>query len=388
MQADVVVVGGGPSGLAFVRALAGTGLEVVLIERQPLASLREPAPDGREIALTHRSMATLRTLGAWAQLAPEDMAPLREARVLNGRSPFALSFDPQGAGEPLGQLVSNHRIRRTLFRTVAEQPGLTLIAGTGVASVRTDRAGASVTLADGRMVRGRLLVAADSRLSAMRDQLGISAEINRLDRSMLVCRVAHEGDHHGVATEWFDHGQTIAMLPLNGRMSSAVLTLAPAETDRLAHGGAEALGAEITRRYAGRLGQMRVVEGPHVYPLVTSYADHFAAPRAALIGDAAVGMHPVTAHGFNLGLQGAMTLAGLIGEAASAGRDIASSWLLRRYEATHRIASRPLYEATNFLVRLYSDERLVARMARSATLRAGAALPFVRPAISRLLMQH
>ena len=388
MQADVVVVGGGPSGLAFVRALAGTGLEVVLIERQPLASLREPAPDGREIALTHRSMATLRTLGAWAQLAPEDMAPLREARVLNGRSPVALSFDPQGAGEPLGQLVSNHRIRRTLFRTVAEQPGLTLIAGTGVASVRTDRAGASVTLADGRMVRGRLLVAADSRLSAMRDQLGISAEINRLDRSMLVCRVAHEGDHHGVATEWFDHGQTIAMLPLNGRMSSAVLTLAPAETDRLAHGGAEALGAEITRRYAGRLGQMRVVEGPHVYPLVTSYADHFAAPRAALIGDAAVGMHPVTAHGFNLGLQGAMTLAGLIGEAASAGRDIASSWLLRRYEATHRIASRPLYEATNFLVRLYSDERLVARMARSATLRAGAALPFVRPAISRLLMQH
>lgn len=389
MDHDVVVVGGGPAGLALARSLAGSGLSVAVVERQPLAQLADPDSDGREIALTHRSVGVLQALGAWAHLDAADIAPLRAARVLNGGSPFALSIDPGGApGDPLGQLVPNHRIRRALFRAAERQPGLALLAGTTVTAVRTDRARATVILADGRMLRARLLVAADSRLSAVRERLGIAAEINRLGRSMMVCRVTHPRDHRGIATEWFDHGQTIAMLPLNGCLSSAVLTLPSAEIDRLSALDAEALGQEITRRFGARLGPMRVVEPPHVYPLVTTYARHFAATRAALVGDAAVGMHPVTAHGFNLGLQGQATLATLIREAAARGRDIASPLLLRRYEAAHRLASRPLYAATNLLVRLYTDERPGARLARQATLIAGARLPLVRSTVSRLLMQR
>lgn len=386
---DVLIVGAGPAGLAMALSLSKTGLVLGVIERAPRSALAQPAADGREIALTHRSVETLTRLGAWAELEPADIAPLRAARVLNGPSPFTLAFDPADQGEDrLGQLVPNHRIRQALFRTVEDQPRLHLIAGVGVVSARTDRAGARVTLADGRELRGRLLVAADSRFSAVREQLGIDAEINRLGRSMLVCRVAHDGDHAGIATEWFGHGQTIAMLPLNGRLSSAVLTLPSEQIERLAALDSETLGAEITRRYAGRLGRMRVSDGPHVYPLATTYARHFAATRAALIGDAAVGMHPVTAHGFNLGLQGAVTLAELVANAAAGGGDIASSWLLRRFEAIHRLASRPIYAATNLLVGLYTDERPAARIARRATLRAGARLPMVRQTISRFLMQH
>ncbi|MCB8829846.1 hypothetical protein LJD47_33020, partial [Escherichia coli] len=140
-------------------------------------------------------------------------------------------------------------IRQALFRAIDGQPGLDLITGTGVASVGTDRAGARVRLADGRVLDARLLVAADSRFSAVREQLGIAAEVNRLGRSMMVCRVAHEGDHRSIATEWFDHGQTIAMLPLNGRQSSAVLTLSSGQIEQLAALNPGALGAEITRRY-------------------------------------------------------------------------------------------------------------------------------------------
>ncbi|PZQ60852.1 MAG: FAD-dependent hydroxylase [Sphingomonas taxi] len=386
---DVLIVGGGPAGLALARSLRGSRLRLALIERAPVAALADPTDDGREIALTHRSVDTLTRLGAWARIPADEIAPLRSARVLNGASRFALGFDAGASGEGrLGQLVSNHHIRRALFRTVEDQDRLDVIAGVAVTSASADRAGARVTLADGRALRARLLVAADSRFSAVREQLGIAAEVNRLGRSMLVCRVAHAGDHQGVATEWFDHGQTIAMLPLNGRRSSAVLTLPADRIDRLAALTPHALGAELTRRYDRRLGEMRVVGAPHVYPLATTYARHFAATRAALIGDAAVGMHPVTAHGFNLGLQGATTLATLISDAAADDRDIASSLLLRRFEAAHRLASRPIYAATNLLVGLYTDERPAARIARRATLRAGARLPMVRQTISRLLMQH
>ncbi|MGN6375267.1 MAG: 5-demethoxyubiquinol-8 5-hydroxylase UbiM [Sphingomonas sp.] len=386
---DVIVVGGGPAGLAFARGLAGTDLRVAVIERQAAAALAAPPSDGREIALTQRSVAALRALGAWDLIDPEAIAPLRGARVVNGRSPFALDFAPSGSGaDPLGWLVSNHALRRALFAAVSGQVGLTLFAAAAVQRVRASRSGATVMLQDGGTLTARLVVAADSRFSAVRDQLGIPAEINRLGRSMLVCRVAHERDHGEIATEWFGHGQTIAMLPLRGRMSSAVLTLDTAAIERAAELAPEALAQEIACRFDHRLGAMTLVEGPHVYPLATTYARHFVAEGAALIGDAAVGMHPVTAHGFNLGLQSAVGLAGLLRHAPPRGGALASPLLLRRYEVAHRLATRPIYTGTNLLVGLYTAEHPAARIARHAGLRAARQVLPVNAAITRMLMRR
>jgi ubiquinone biosynthesis UbiH/UbiF/VisC/COQ6 family hydroxylase len=386
---DVVVVGGGPAGLAFARGLAGTGLTIAVIERQSAETLAHAPVDGREIALTHRSVDTMKALGAWERIDPADISPLREAQVLNGASAFVLAFDPAGSTQDrLGYLVPNHCIRRALYAAAQGQAGLEIIAGVAVSAVRTDTNGAVIDLADGRRLTARLAVGADSRFSFFRDQLGIAAEINRLGRSMMCCRVTHERDHHGIATEWFDHGQTMAILPLNGRMSSAVLTLGTGEIDRICAMDWEALGAELTRRYEGRLGRMTVAEAPHAYPLATTWSRHFAAPSAALIGDTAVGMHPVTAHGFNLGLRSADKLASLIRDALAHRRDIASPMLLRRYEAAHRFAARPIYTGTNMLVGLFTTEHPAARAARFAALRAAARFPGIRTGVSRLLMQR
>ncbi|WP_121115968.1 5-demethoxyubiquinol-8 5-hydroxylase UbiM [Croceibacterium ferulae] len=387
MEHDLIIVGGGPVGLALAAALAPLGRSIAVVERQPRAALADPAEDGRYIALTHRSIGFLQQVGAWDRIDPADRSPLREAQVLNGQSPFALSFDPgSGGAQWLGQLVSNHLIRRALFDTVAAYGNVTLLADVAVQDVATDRRAARVTLADGRVLTGQLLAGADSRFSKVREALGIGAEVKRLGRSMLLARVAHEGDHGGIATEWFQHGHTIAMLPLNGRRSSAVLTLEDSDVVRVAAMSPAELGAEITRRYGHRLGAMQVEAGPHVYPLAVTYAAHFAARRAALLGDAAVGMNPVTAHGFNLGLQGVASLAGLIG-GAGAGADWGGTLLLRRFEGAHRLATRPIYAATNLLVGLYGDDSLPARVMRHATLRAGAHLPLARRAVARMLMQ-
>ena len=64
MDTDVAIIGAGPAGLALACGLHGSGLSVTLFEKAPEASLAEPASDGREIALTHRSQGILRDLGA------------------------------------------------------------------------------------------------------------------------------------------------------------------------------------------------------------------------------------------------------------------------------------------------------------------------------------
>jgi 2-polyprenyl-6-methoxyphenol hydroxylase-like FAD-dependent oxidoreductase len=97
-------------------------------------------------------------------------------------------------------------------------------------------------------------------------------------------------------------------------------------------------------------------------------------------------MHPVTAHGFNLGLASAVTLAREIRNALRLGRDWADDQLLRRYESRHRWAAMPLYRATNLIVRLYNDERRPARIARSAAIRLGRKMPMVRGAVRSMLL--
>ncbi len=390
---DVVIIGAGPVGLSLAASLAAQGLEIALVERLSGAALADPAFDGREIALTDFSVEILRGLGAWAQIPPEVISPLCEAHVRNGAAAHALRLSPSRAeGERLGQLVPNCEIRRALFTVAQSKPNIHLFAESTASAIAVADANAALTLASGTTLTAPLVVAADTRFSEMRKRAGIGATMRDFGKSMLVCRMAHEKPHHEVATEWFGYGQTIAILPLNGtaempHRSSLVLTLPAAEIERLRGLDEAAFGAEITRRYENHLGAMRLISTRHAYPLVAAYAERFAAPRFALVGDAAVGMHPVTAHGFNFGLRGQHVLAGLITKAAARKSDIGALTLLQRYEQAHRLATKPLYLATNGTALLYTDDSLPARVLRDAVLRLGERLPLVRHVMVAKLME-
>jgi len=158
-------------------------------------------------------------------------------------------------------------------------------------------------------------------------------------------------------------------LPLNGQRASVVLTLSPQEMDRVLALDDAALARDFERRFDGRLGTMEVIGSRHTYPLMGVYADRFIAHRYALLGDAAVGMHPMTAHGFNFGLLGQARLARELMTALRRNQDIAAPEVLARYQRSHRLATWPIYQATLLIAGLYTDTRPPARVARDAVLR-------------------
>lgn len=386
MNVDIVVVGAGPAGLCFARALADTGLSILLVEQQPLESLREPAFDGRDIALTRRSVQRLQDLGIWHRLALADVSPLRRAHVLDGRSPQGLRVAPVGDdGTELGFLVPNHRIRRAAYASVEDDARITIASGVAVRGLNYEQGRPLIQLTNGASVSAQLVVAADSRFSPLRREAGIAADMHDFGKSMLVCRMSIEHSHESEALEWFGHGQTLALLPLQGNQASVVLTLPGKIMKEVMALDDDAFNDELCRRFDHRFGNMHLTSTRHTYPLVGVYARRFTAQRLALLGDAAVGMHPVTAHGFNLGLHGVDLLASEIRRAHREGRDIGAPELLRRYERAHRIATRPLYLATLAIVKLYTDDRLPARLARRALLHASQATPPFRLGLARML---
>lgn len=383
---DVLIVGAGPAGLCLASALADAGFSSTLLDRQPQQALALPAPDGREIALTHRSVGILQSLGLWQRFDAQEISAIREARVLNGRSPRWLGFDTQTSSEPaLGYLLPNHAIRKAAFDAAQLRPQVRLRSGVRIARVQAQADCALVQLADGEQLQAPLLIAADSRLSDTRRQMGIGAQTRDFGRSVIVCHLAHTVPSDDIAYECFGYGRTLALLPLNGERVSAVVTVASDRADALMNLSPAAFAASLQEQFGPQLGELRLLGERHLYPLVAAYADRFVSHRCALVGDAAVGMHPVTAHGFNLGLYGIDTLTQALLTARHRGADIGSLHSLSPYDRAHRRTTLPYYLGTNALVGLFTDDRLPARAARAAALGLARHLPPLKHAISRRL---
>lgn len=390
LHSDILVVGAGPAGLSFAAELAGSGLKVTLIEKSPLEVLQNPPYDGREIALTHLSREIMQRLGMWDLIPKDEIYPLRDAKVLNGQSDYQLHFPQptQARGEPadcLGYLISNHNIRKAAYEVVSKLENVTILTGTGVKEVKTSEDEAQVILENGEVLSGRLLLAADSRFSQTRRQLGISSDMHDYSRTMFVCRMKHTLSNQHTAYECFHYGRTIALLPLEEHLTNTVITVDSDKADTIKKMSPEELAASVKEQLKGRLGNMELVSTIHNYPLVGMIAQRFYGKRSALIGDAAVGMHPVTAHGFNLGLSSADLLAKLVLEAEQRGQDIGATSLLEKYSTKHMLHAQPIYHGTNMLLKLFTNETAPAKILRGLVLRASNNFPPLKKLITKQL---
>lgn len=390
LHSDILIVGAGPAGLSFASELAGSGLKVTLIERSPLEILQNPPYDGREIALTHLSREIMQRLGMWDLIPQDEIYPLRDAKVLNGQSDYQLHFPQptQARGEPadcLGYLISNHNIRKAAYQVASKLDNVTIMAGTSVKDVKTSDDEAQVILENGEILTARLLLAADSRFSQTRRQLGISSDMHDYSRTMFVCRMKHTLSNQHTAYECFHYGRTIALLPLEEHLTNTVITVDSDKAEAIKNLSPEELAATVKQQLKGRLGDMELVSTIHNYPLVGMIAQRFYGKRSALIGDAAVGMHPVTAHGFNLGLSSADILSKLILEAEQRGQDIGAASLLEKYNRQHMLHAHPIYHGTNALLKLFTNETAPAKLLRGLVLRASNNFPPLKKLITKQL---
>jgi ubiquinone biosynthesis UbiH/UbiF/VisC/COQ6 family hydroxylase len=383
---DIIVIGGGPAGLCFAALMADSGLSVCVLEQRDKKTWAEPAYDGREIALTHLSRQLTERAGIWQRITPKAISSIKRAEAINGLSGDVIRFNPEGTGrDRLGFLVSNHLIAKAAYEAASVCVNVTLRDKTSVADVSYAARHVAVHLQNGRKLTARLAVAADGRFSQTRRIAGITTSQRDFGRICIVCRMSISGEHGSTAREYFIDERTLAVLPMNENKCSVVLTLEPVQAEEILGLDAARFSQEMTEWTEGKFGTMTLDSGLHPYPLVGVYARKFSHERLALLGDAAVGMHPVTAHGFNLGLKGASTLARRVQETARLGGDIGSEECLREYENKHRAATLPLYLATNLLVQIYTKTSPLSAIARRTLMRAGAAFGPARRIVTRSL---
>jgi len=366
---DVLIVGAGSAGLCLAKSLAMSGLSVAVIEKQTRDAIAEPVVDGRDIALTPFSRELLEQLGVWQNIPSNSISTIRQLKVFDGVSASFMELSSRRSDQ-LGFIVPNHQIRTAAYEVVRNCQNITLVNGVVPADLELHTLHAKVILSDGRCLTAKLLIAADSRFSETRKKAGITARRLDFKKTMVVSQMEHSLPHDGGAHECFFYGHTLAILPLNYNRSSIIITMPPLEAQRIKELPAADFNLWVSKQLKYRLGEMRLVGERYAYPLVGMYAEKFISRRFALVGDAAVGMHPVTAHGFNFGLRSQHILSKLLKEALQSGRDIGEEEILSRYQYLHRRATRPLYMVTNMIVGLYTDDSPPAKVARKMLLNA------------------
>ncbi len=372
--------------MGFATMMAKNGFRIAIFDKQKQSELKTPSNDGRDIAISGKTKRILKQIGAWDFIPESEISPIKQARVLNGDADFSLNFNPLTIGmDRLGEIVSNHIIRRAMYKSSMSCKGVKLFAGKKVKALNRYDNIAEIILEDGRVFSAPLVLAADTRFSKIRRDAGIGANMHDFGQTMIVGRMHGSKSHNHIAYEYFRYDGGLAILPLNNDIASIVQTFSGDEAEKFMSMNDKDYIRATKPRLRGIMGEIKPVSERVAYPLVGVYANRFHCHRLALIGDAAVGMHPVTAHGFNFGLQGADILTTHISNAYSQGMDIGNEKLLALYSRDHRNLTWPLYKMTEKMIELYSKNTITARMARKAALRiAELSLPIKDILMARL----
>ena len=384
----MLIVGGGLVGLAMCVALAGAGVSTIVVDRDTHDVTTPPSFDGRASAIAAGSRDVLATRGVWGGIVEDGASaaqPILEIRVSDGVSPLFLHYDFREIDQgPLGYIVENRFTRIALHGRIAALGDAIMLQGRNMTSLQRGPDRAEATLDNGAVISADLVIAADGRNSPIRRDAEIGQTQWEYAQTGIVCTIAHERPHRGVAQERFLPAGPFAILPMTGNRSSLVWTERAELAPRIMALDDNGFADELRLRFGDYLGELTPVGPKFSYPLSLVHADSYIDHRLALIGDAAHGMHPIAGQGFNLGLRDVAALAEVIVDALRLGLDPGSTNILERYQRWRHFDTVAMLAVTDILNRLFSNDVAPIRLARDL----GLAAVNQAPPLKRLFMRH
>ncbi|MCY4303375.1 MAG: FAD-dependent monooxygenase [Aestuariivita sp.] len=322
IDCDILIAGGGISGLLSAVAFGQAGYNVICIDpNPPINNLDSNHVDLRTTAILQPAQKFLARIGIWDYLSPH-ATPLQSLRIMDvdhgETSPrLVREFDStEISEEPFGWNLQNSKIIQTLSLFLEKLNHVECWYGKAAVSLLTRQAEAHVGLDDGTFIRTRLLLACDGRSSRMRQAAGISVRTRHYGQKALAFVVSHPIPHNYTSTEIYQSGGPFTLVPMadidnaptsavvwmeTGRKANDLLSLPETEFDEA-----------ITLRSCHQFGPLKLISRRSVWPIISQFATRLSGERIALLAEAAHVVPPIGAQGLNMSLADIFTLLDLV----------------------------------------------------------------------------
>jgi 2-octaprenyl-6-methoxyphenol hydroxylase len=389
---DIVIAGGGMIGASLALALAPLQLRVMVVEAVARGEAAQPSFDDRSTALSRSTQRMFEAMGLWGEVVIAS-TPIRRIHVSDrGRFGFSHIDAAEQGVEALGYVVINRVLGEVLQSALAGTETADMLCPARVVHIdaHDGTMAAVVEHDDGRHeeLRCQLLVAADGANSSVRPMMGICAKKTEYGQHAVIGNLLPEKPLNNCAYERFTNQGPLAMLPIADDRAGFVWTVPSGDAERVLALDDTAFVDELQSAFGYRLGQFSRIGRRAAYPLSLSKAMRLTAERSLLVGNAAHGLHPVAAQGFNLGMRDVAALCDCIADARSAdpAADIGDQDLLQRYATWRRDDQGKLLRLTDGIVRLFGSSRPPARLVRDIGMLGFDLVPGVRSLFARHMM--
>lgn len=387
---DIIIIGAGMVGASLACALGDQSLRIGLIEAVPFTSddpAHSPSYDARSTALSYGTRRIFEGMQLWERLA-DQVTPIKKIHVSDQGHFSCTRLDAAEQGvEAFGYVVENRALGHLFAQALQTLSNVDLICPARVEALSVEGDAARVTVkfneVETRTLSARLVVLAEGRKSAVREQLGIHASHWSYGQSAVIANITPAFAHANVAYERFTPGGPLALLPMSDKRCALVWTLRDEQLSSvMALSDAEFLRA-LQGHFGWRLGRLRQVGVRHAYPLALTRTHEIVRARLVLVGNAAHTLHPVAGQGFNLGLRDVAALAQVLVDGMRAAKDIGAIEVLEAYAAWRRFDHRKVTTLTDALVHIFSTDSAPLVAARNAGLVATDVVPYLKGALVR-----
>ncbi len=378
---DIIIIGGGISGLTLANLLANSELNIALVDQQapPTSGLMQPA-DARVSAINHASQAIFATIGIWPAMQQLRVSDYHTMRVWDANSPATITFDRTELAQPsLGHIIEHSVMRQTLWQRLTQHPNVHLYHSTQPQRLTTQTNRITVQLSNNDSITAQLVVGADGIQSWVAQQTALCSDKIIGDEYAIIATLQTEHPHQHTAWQRFLSTGPVALLPLTDpHLVSLVWSTTTADAARLMELPVAAFNESVTQATENALGAMQVCDQRHRFPLLRHHVAQYVKPHIALIGDAAHSILPLAGQGMNLGLLDAACLAQSIQDALAAKRECYSLAVLRRYERWRKGENLAMLHSMEGFQRLFSNTTEITRYARHVGFSVTQCLPWLK----------
>ncbi len=390
---DIIIAGGGMIGTCLALALAPLKLRVAVVEPVQRAAAEQPSFDERSTALSRSTQRMFEAMGLWPEVVAAS-TPIHHIHVSDqGRFGFSHIDAEEQKVEALGYVVINRVLGEVLQSRIGKTDELDWISPARIVAIRRGDETQQVSIEhQGQKIelQCRLLVAADGANSSVRDMIGISAKKMDYDQMAVIGNLLPQKPMNNTAYERFTPDGPMAMLPVADDRAAFVWTLPPDTAKEVLQLSDSEFTRKLHQAFGGRLGTFSKVGKRVAYPLSLSKANGLIGHRGVLVGNAAHGLHPVAAQGFNLGMRDVAALCDCLYDAqlaatrADADFDPGSPVILNKFADWRRVDQSKVMHFTDHLVRLFASPRKPVAMLRNIGMLG---FDFV-PGVRRLFARH